>query len=67
MTVLRVQRQPHDCPAEERKVYSLCPSVLMTEDSLIVEDFATVSIHTAVYYVVSFFDFNSSLLDCRKS
>lgn len=67
MTVLREQRQPHDCPAEERKVYTLCPSFLMTEGSVIVEDFATASIYTAVYYVVSFFDFKSSLLDCRKS
>lgn len=55
-------RQPHDCPAEERKVYTLCPSFLMTDGSVTVEDFATASNHTAVYYVVSFSDLNSSEL-----
>lgn len=43
MTVLREQRQPHDCPAEERQVYTPCPNVLMTQGSVIVEDFATAS------------------------
>lgn len=39
------------------KVYALRPSVLMTEGSVIVEDFATASVHTAVCCLVSLFFF----------
>lgn len=65
MTVLREQRQPHDCPAEEREVCTLCPSLLVTEGSAIAEDFATASFLTAVYYFVLFFIL-SNVLDCRN-
>lgn len=58
----------------KRKVYALRPSILMTEGSVIVEDFATASVHAAVCCLVSLFFFafffflylNTFLLDGRK-
>lgn len=67
MTVLSEQRQPCDCPAEERKVSTLCPNVPMAEGRAIVEVLQQHQFTRQCVMSFRFLNFNSSFLNCRKS
>lgn len=74
LTVLGAKRQPHDCPAEERKVCTLRPK--RADGGAVVEDVAnSISSYGSVlfcfvflfFFVLLFLIFISSLLNCRNS